>query len=95
MKTAIRPKFFRKWEFERWKNKFQKNQKHDYTAFCTCPPSGNQVDGLPLALNPSGRACDPKNYKKMYAVDENFNAELLANHQKVASHYNKVSVEDI
>ena len=19
-------------------------------AFCTCPPSGNQVDGLPLAL---------------------------------------------
>ena len=20
------------------------------TAFCTCPPSGNQVDGLPLAL---------------------------------------------
>jgi hypothetical protein len=35
-------------------------------SFCTCPPNGNQVDGLPLALRKdaasaswlfSGRAC--------------------------------------
>ena len=36
------------------KNKFQekikKIAKKKFTAFCTCPPSGNQVDGLPLAL---------------------------------------------
>ena len=43
-----------------------------FPAFCTCPPSGNQVDGLPLALSKSnkdaesaswlrsGRACDHK-----------------------------------
>ena len=67
-------------------------------AFCTRPPSGNQVDGLLLALHKdagsaswprSGRACERKIYKKMYAVDENFDVDLLGNHQKVASYHIK------
>ena len=51
-------------------------------TFCTCPPSGNQVDGLPLALV----------YQKMYAVDENFIVELVVNDQKVASYHIKASI---
>ena len=30
--------------------KIQKSRRKIITAFCTCPSSGNQVDGLPLAL---------------------------------------------
>ena len=71
-------------------------------TFCTCPPSGNQVDGLPLALHKdavsaswvrSGRAAKRKIYKKMYAVDENCNVDLLVNYQKVASYHIKASKE--
>ena len=72
-----------------------------FSAFCTCPPSGNQVDGLPLALSKdaesaswlrSGRACERIIYQKMYAVDESFNVDLLVNYQKVASYHTKVSI---
>ena len=60
--------------------------------------SENQVDDLPLALSRDavraswprfGRACERKIYKKMYAVDENFDVDLLGNHQKVASYHIK------
>ena len=58
-------------------------------AFCTCPTSGNQVDGLPLALSKdavsaswrfSGRACERKIYKKMYTVEWIIEMVLLVNH---------------
>ena len=67
-----------------------------FPAFCTCPPSGNQVDGLPLALSKdaesaswlrSGRAPDHKIYQKMYTVDESFDVELRVNHRNLASYY--------
>ena len=82
--------------------KFRNLIKKWFSAFCTCPPSGNQVEGLPLALNKDaesaswlrfGRACKHKIYRKMYAFDENFNVYLLVNYQKVASHHLKVSNE--
>ena len=72
-----------------------------FSAFCTCPPSGNQVDGLPLALSKdaqsaswlrSGRACEHKNYQKMYAVDKNVNVELLVNHYNLISYHLKASI---
>ena len=74
--------------------------KNYFQDFCTCAPSGNQVDGLPLALSKdaesaswlrSGRACERKIYKKMYGVNENFNVELLVNHQNLISYYLKAS----
>ena len=34
-----------------------------------------------------------KIYKKMYAVDENFNVDLLVNYQNVASYHFKASNE--
>ena len=67
-------------------------------------PSGNQVDGFPLALSKdavpaswlrSGRAAKHKIYKQMYTVDKSLNAESIANHQKAASYRNKASVEGI
>ena len=66
-------------------------------------PSGNQVDGLPLALvrmlsqlvgfGPVERAS--KIYQKMYAVDKAFVEKSIANYQKVAFSYNKASIEGI
>ena len=70
---------------------FQKNQKKHIkkyvTAFCMCAPSGNQVDGLPLALNSPrpGRACDHNIYKKMYRFDVYFDAEKVVIHRNLDS----------
>ena len=50
MKTAIRGKFKKNENLRDEKQISRKNQKRNGIAFCTCPPSGNQVDGLPLAL---------------------------------------------
>ena len=52
-------------------------------AFCACPPSGNQVDGLPLA--PS------KIYKQMHIVDYRSIRKLIVNHSKSDSSYVEVS----
>ena len=65
--------------------KFRNSMKKLVSSLLYESSSGNQVDGLPLALV----------YKKMYAVDENFDVELLVNHQKVVSLYIKVSKEAI
>ena len=64
------------------------------TAFCTCPPGGNQVDGSPFALV-FGRACERKIYKKMYTVDKVIVAKSIANYRKVASYDDKASVGGI
>ena len=62
-------------------------------TFCTCPPSGNQVDGVPLALHKdavpaswlrSGRAPKRKIYKKMYTVDKFSDVRLLVIHEKIS-----------
>ena len=43
----------------------------------------------------SGQACEHKNYKKMYAVDEVIVERTNLNYRKAASPYNKASVEGI
>ena len=59
----------------------EKISKKSVKAFCTCLPSGNQVDGLLLALV----------YQKMYADDENCNVKLSANRQDIDSLYIEAS----
>ena len=84
--------------------KSKKIWKIIWNAFCTCLPSGKQVDGLPLALSKdaasaswlrSGRACEHKIYKKMYAVDDIIVEKTDLNYRKVVSYYNKASMEGI
>ena len=62
------------------------------------------VDGLPPVSSKdavsaswlrSGRACEHKIYKKMYAFDKVSVEKSIANYQKVVSYYNKSSVEGI
>ena len=58
-------------------------------TFCTCPPSGNQVDGLPLALRNkdaaraswpfSGRACMYETRRVFLSSDEVSEVKVLVN----------------
>ena len=68
------------------------------TAFCTCPPSGNQVDGLPLALHKDaasaswpwfGRACERKIRRVFLSSEEVCDINEIANLSNVASLYIK------
>ena len=79
-----------------WKNWFQ--------AFCTRSSSGNQVEGLPLALSKDavparwirpGPALNSKIYNKMYNVDTEFDVKLLVNHKNLNFSYNKASKKAI
>ena len=59
-----------------WKNSFQ--------AFCTCLSSGNQVDGLPLALNNIGRV--------FLIFEEVYKTKNVADHQNIDSSYIDASI---
>ena len=57
-------------------------------SFCTCPPSGNQVDGLPLAPRKdtaaaswlfSGRACIRKTRRVFLSSADVSDANVLVN----------------
>ena len=52
-------------------------------------------DAVPASWLRSGRAAKRKIYKKMYTVDEVIVEKSIANYRKVASYYNKASVEGI
>ena len=81
MKTAIPDKFKKNNNFWVKKHKIQKNiqkEKKTKKGLRYESPSGNKVDGLPLALN--------KIYKKMYNINEILIEKSVANYRKVASY---------
>ena len=52
-------------------------------------------NAVPASWPRFDRACERKIYKKMYAVDWNFNVELFVNYYKVASYLIRASIAAI
>jgi hypothetical protein len=64
-----------------------------HNSFCTCPPSGNQVDGLPLAprwLFP-GRACIHKTRRVFSSSGDVSEPNVLVNPENLDSLYIEAS----
>ena len=98
MKFLIKSKKSGKFEYlDFWKNYFPWID----LAFCTCLSSGNQVDGLPLALHKDavaaswhffGRACDRRIRHIFRDFDDLILINMLVNHKNPNSLYKKASV---
>ena len=70
-------------------------------AFSTCPPSGNQVDGLPLARRKDaasascpffGRACRCKTRRVFSISDEVYYAKVVVNIENLDSYDIEASI---
>ncbi len=73
-------------------------------SFCTCPPSGNQVDGLPLAPRKdaasaswpfSGRACMCETRRVFLISGDVSDANVLVNLENPNSYHIKASIRAI
>ena len=64
------------------------------SSFFTSSSSGNQVEGLPLALSwlRSGRAAKRKIWRVFLIFEEVFYMKKVVIHQKVASYHIKASI---